>query len=120
MKKLLSHRDWPERGDEVDGPDGSTYRICADDSGEQYTCTEAEYSARHGKGVGNSPTLEECRAPATGSMFDACVRAYSRSQVGDDPRLPSNAVHPQMCFAWENGDATLTPSEQQYCRDNSP
>lgn len=113
----MNEHDVPLPGDSVENPDGSTYRICADRAGRSYQCTEAQYSAQGESKVVNPPSRAQCRAPSTGSMYEACVKAYSRSQAGDDPRLPSYAVSPQLCSSWSRGEIKLTKKEQQYCRD---
>lgn len=64
------------------------------------------------------PSLEECHYPVTHAQWVRCVELYSRSQVGQDPALPSNYVSPQACWSWQNGGVSLTPAEEQYCRDN--
>lgn len=65
-------------------------------------------------------SLEECRTPDTHDQYVECVNLYSRSQTGEDPSRPANAVDPQVCWAWENGSVELTPEEQAYCRANRP
>lgn len=117
--KEMKEQDVPMPGDSVDDPDGTTYRTCVDRKGYAYECTEAQYSAQSGGPVVDPPSRAECQRPTTGSMHDACVAAYSRSQTGVDPRLPTYAVPPQTCSSWSRGEITLTRKQQQYCRDNA-
>lgn len=93
---------------------------CTDpETGTTRACTRTEWRELQRRiERAKGPTLTQCRTPDTHEQYLQCVDKYSRSQTGDDPALPPNAVSPQLCWAWQNGDVDLTPAEQQYCRDN--
>lgn len=96
-----------------------TYSCTDPETGTTRTCTRTEWRelqkrVERAKG----PSLAQCRTPDTHEQYLQCVDKYSRSQTGDDPALPPNAVSPQLCWAWQNGDVDLTPAEQRYCREN--